>query len=355
MKTRFFTWSTTPTTDGDFYTPTTNTSVASDLYNFMFSPDHNLTYRCLEWLRIVMFFVAILGNSLSFLVFSTKQYRDNLHSMLYRILAVTDTLVVTINDGLDLLPMKMVGQSLLAYNLTSCKIIGVLFFWLRALSIWLLVPIALERFIAVWFPYRASRLNTKTRYGCMILVLSIIIFAFYAPTFRTMVHHIFMLNGQKISSCYHLGTHHEHLMWYSKIFNWVNLLVSSLLPFLCIITFNMAIIYGLLKSRTRLWKTLSKAANSEMYTRVVILLLISITTIILSLPYPIYFIVISCRCEWVTSPKIILLGFILPILDSISHSINIVLYCISGRQFRENLRQLFSCTDCCKKTPGRGN
>ena len=71
--------------------------------------------------------------------------------MLYRIVAVTDTIVGVINDGLELLHMNIIGQSLISYNLITCKIIGVLQFWFRALTI--LVVLRLIPWIQDLFSY----------------------------------------------------------------------------------------------------------------------------------------------------------------------------------------------------------
>ena len=159
------------------------------------------------------------------------------------------------------------GKSLISYNLTTCKTFGVLQFWLRALSIWLLVPIALEIFIAVWFPFRTIHLNTKGRYVWFILGLSIILFAVYAPLCENFIHFHKMTDGQIIGYCHLLGDGSEHFMWYRMIFDYMNLMVSSLLPFLYITVFilvlNTANICGLVKSRTHLPEYFHKA-HSEM-------------------------------------------------------------------------------------------
>ena len=134
--------------------------------------------------------------------------------MLYRIIAVTDMIVVIINDGLDLLPLEIIGQDLLAYNRTTCKTIGVLQFWFRALSMWFLIPIALERFIAVWFPFQTVHLNTKGRYRWLILGLGIITFAVYAPLCETIVQFYKMKCGKRKSHCHLFGDTSEHFMWW---------------------------------------------------------------------------------------------------------------------------------------------
>ena len=332
------TWPTTAATEGDYHTPTTNPCVSNNSH-IRFNPF--LGYTTIYWLRVALFFFVIMGNTLVCIVFSTKHYRGNLHAMLYRIIAVTDTIVIMINDSLDLLPWEITGQNLLAYNSTTCKIIGVLQFWFRALSLWFLVPIALERFIAVWFPFQTVNLNTKGRYSWLILGLGIITFVVYAPLCETIVHFYKMKCGKRRSYCHLFGDTSEHFMWYRVMFDFLNLMVSSIMPFLCIAVLNMAIICGLLKSRSRLPKSFDKA-HSEMRSRVMILLLISVSTIVLSLPHPVYFMFLT-RSSGLTSGQTRVLGFILPICDSISHSINIVLYCFSGRQFRQNLWQLLGC------------
>ena len=59
--------------------------------------------------------VSLVGvkrsNTLICLVFSMKHYRGKLHAMFYRIVAVTDTMVVKIS--FELLPMNIIGQSII--------------------------------------------------------------------------------------------------------------------------------------------------------------------------------------------------------------------------------------------------
>ena len=104
---------------------------------------------------------------------------------------------------------------------------------------------------------------------------------------------------------------------------------------------------GLLKSRTHLEIPSHMALSKIRSCRITLL---SLSTIVLSVPYMIYIAwTMSCGHVLATSLKWILFGFALPIVVSISHNAHIVRYCFRHRQFRYNLWQLLYCAGIIKQ------
>ena len=66
--------------------------------------EDNLAVRVSAWMELYitpsLVFFAVLGNLTAFAVFATPPYRQSLTAVLYRVLAVVDTMVVVIHDGL---------------------------------------------------------------------------------------------------------------------------------------------------------------------------------------------------------------------------------------------------------------
>ena len=315
-----------------------------------------LVFKTMLWmekyLASFMFFVGVIGNCLTFAVFSMKGYRGSLTSMLYRALAVADGLVVALYDGLNSFSVAVYGKNFFAHNNVTCKFISPLYFGFRAFSGWVLVLIALERVIGVLFPHRAKVLCTKRPFGLMILGICVVLLALYAPLFFSIEHITVYVDGVYYGGGCSLAPPGSSLEWYGVVFfNWMNLMAASILPFFFIITFNILIIYGILKARLVVKQAFSNSKQSgQRNNTVAILMSISVTFIILTLPYPVYFILDSIYRHDAASmayTKVMLLGSFAPICDSVNHSINIVLYCLCGQKFRNQLKALLCC--CCDK------
>ena len=337
------------------FTDGLNSTVPSDAFVNIQNTD-SLTHKTILWMEryiaTSMLFVGVIGNALTFAVFSMKGYRGSLTSMLYRALAVADGIVVVLYDGLHSLPVQIVEKSVFTRNTVSCKMITSLYFWFRAFSGWVLVLIALERVIGVLFPHRAKVLCRKRPFGWMILGTSIVLLAFYAPLVFSIEHVAIYIDDVYYGGGCSTAPPGSPLEWYGVVFfNWMNLMAASILPFFFIITFNILIIYGILKARLVVKQASSYQSGSQKNNTVAILMSISVTFIILTLPYPVYFVLENIYRKQDSGSenynKIMLLGAFAPICDSVNHSINIVLYCLCGNKFRTQLKALL-CYYCDK-------
>ena len=309
--------------------------------------------KILEWIFNYMtpgaVFFAMVGNLLIFIVFSMKFYRGSPTSLLYRTLATVQALNAFL-DGIHVIPIEIGKDSLFAYNRLTCKIFLFMSYWLRAFVAWVLVNIALERLIGVVFPHRARALNTRRRYGWQLFGISLLLFVIYTPILVVVEHtRVQRTAGGTGGGCF-MDEFHSKLGWYVNDVNiWMNMIMSSLLPFVIIITFNIAIIYGLVKSR-RLVAS-SSNANSQpapLNSQIAILLSISISFVIMSLPNALYnFLMYFCRDTLINSfelfEKMVILGRFGPFCDTMNNSITFILYCACGQKFRKCLKAICCC------------
>ena len=316
--------------------------------------DHGNTTTTVEseelWVRLLLnvlittlFIVSLLGNFLIFAVFSMKPYRQNLTAMLYRILAVVDGLVMVVEIGLYHVSVQVLGYTLSTYNVATCKAFVFITFWLRAVSIWLIVVITTERLICVWWPQKAKTLNTKGRFACYISVIVVITCVLYTPLTLTV--------DQTGDKCLIFGVDSNHgngLKWYCTAFNGINLLIAGILPFVLVVSFNSAIIYGTNK------KTLARNSPTKKSVRLssslTVLLFISSISVVFTLPKPIYYFLTDFihNLSSEAIQQIVIFWYSIPVFDSVNRSINIFLFCIFGGRFRQCLKKLFSCK---KKRP----
>ena len=299
------------------------------------------------YVTLPLLFMSIIGNSLIIIIFSKKHYRNNLTAMLYQTLATADGLVILIHDGLHTLPIEMFGMSVITYNLASCKVAIFLSKGSWTFSAWIIVVLTTERLINAYWPCQAKRVNTKRNYGCLVFSLLLTCCIIYVPLLKTVGRVDTISNGQEIGIC--LVSGQGSVQWYTTIFYWMNVLMSSFLPFLFVCVSNIVIIYELKKPSNATNPSLSPSNNhsDRLKNNLTTLLLISTTSVVFSLLYPLY----NLLCTYITDPatdafhQLLTFSYSLPIFDSINRSINIALFCVFGRNFRQHLKKLLLCTE----------
>ena len=295
-----------------------------------------------NYVTLPLFFVSVIGNGFIIIIFSRNHYRNNLPAMLYQILAAADGLVVLINDGLHTLPFVILGKSAYTHNPVTCKLAIFLSTWFRTFSVWIIVALTVERLINVYWPYQAKQVNTKRNYGCVVFGMLLLSCIIYAPLLITVGHEDVVLNGQNIGICRISGQ--GSIRWYIAIFHWINTLISSFIPFLFVCASNVVIIHDLM--------TTSGAANNKanrhddrLKSNIIVLLLISTTSVVFTLPDPLYLLLNTYIADPASDAfhRLITFSYTLPTFDSINRSINIALFCIFGRKFRQYLKYLLLC------------
>ena len=322
--------------------PADNTSYSTQWFEY----ESALSRILQNYVTLPLFFVSVIGNSLIIIIFSMKHYRSNLPAMLYQILAVADGLVVLINDGLHTLPFVIRGKSAYTHNLVTCKIATFLSAWFRTFSVWMIGVLTVERLMNVYWPYSAKRVNTKRNYGWLVLGLLFLSSIIYTPFLIMVGHEDILFNEQEIGICRISGQ--SSMRGYIIIFYWINASISSFMPFMFVCASNIAIIYDLRKSSNAIntGESTSNCTSDRLKSNLTILLLISTTSVVFTLPDPLYLLL----CTYITdlesdaNHRLIKFNYFLPTFDSINRSINVTLFCVFGRNFRRHLKKLLLCT-----------
>ena len=316
--------------------------------NLNLNENESLDITIATWMTMyiapVLLFIAVFGNLLAFVVFSMPPYRQSLTAVLLRILAVVDTMIVVIHDGLETLALRVSGVNILTYNTITCKIFAPLYLWFRACSAWVLVIIAMERFIGILFPHRAKVINTRRRFGCIIFAVATGLLTIHAPLFVSTVRVSLYIPGVRSGGACKLQGDPKSLNLYFQILTWAILFVTCVLPFVFIITLNITIVYTLIKRRMEVHN--SRENGSHANNAAAILISVSLTFIILTLPHALY-LILQQYFRKIGDLESVDDTFVLlkyaTICDSINHSINIVLYCLCGRKFRQCLWNMMCC------------
>ena len=290
----------------------------------------------------ILLVLGSVGNILSIAVMTRRSLRETTARLLLIILAFADLL--NLYSGLLRHWVRVAfGVDVRELSNASCKIhIYVVYFAVHFES-WLLVIITIERFVAVFFPHKSRIFFTQQRAVMAVSFIAVVLLLLNAHFFWT----TFMAYDE-------LGGYCDYKPFFDEAWVWIDLFLASLGPFAVMITLNCAIAYKLHQHRKyRREQCVSQRPSEARQSRLTIMLLsVSVTFFITTLPLCIHLILVNGIFLEVTDPQTIAsisLSFaICSILAYTNNSINFFLYCMGGQRFRRELVGMCSCR-CCHK------
>jgi hypothetical protein len=195
-------------------------------------------------------------------------------------------------------------------------------------SAWYVVTLGIERFIVVWFPFKARVLcsrKTGIIASCVVPVLVLILYTYQLA----------MWDVDETSSC---AFHQDHLHTMSNVHPWLTAVFYSYAPIVILFILSIAIAVKLCCVREGY--NISNAERN--LTRMVFL--VCILFLFLTVPLTVYYIVLFGAGGHVyQGPEMSLVETIILILALINHAINFFLYVVSSPKFRKELRKLCCC------------
>ena len=317
-------------------------------------------------------FIVIIGticNILIFLVMRSKKMRQQSTYFYMGVLAIADEMVL-LNGCLNVWIIIYFGESLLFTQL-GCKILGTIYYSASHFSVWIVVAMTIERFIAVAIPLQANHLCTvkRAKFVCFSLACIMLLIN---------IHFLFthsLINGECV--------HHIEFDLIMKIWPWIDAVIYSYIPLTLLIIFNILIVHNLIKSKKNInrlqndqhepiknysirlfvysifnnrsnnfsnqlkllsnqplnqrqqQQQVSSSANKRL---TLTLLVVSITFFITSVP--IVTLQTIERNYQQISNLVVLKGIFLA-LQYLNHSINFFLYAVTGKTFRKEFLALF--------------
>ena len=231
--------------------------------------------------------------------------------------------------------------------LTGCKIHVFLVYFIKHLSAWLLVAVALERFISVWFPLRAKTICTHRNAAFGITVIAVALVGINM--------HIFWTFGEKTVPIANSNRTHRDACTYRRQFDfffqeiWPGLEASvyTYIPFTIMLVFNTLIIFRLARARL-LRKRLSATSHGSqdsirMTTMTSMLLAATFTFLILTTPVSLYLNGQNSywKYEKKRNPNFKIFWVITQQLMYLNNAINFLLYFTSSTRFRQELKRSF--------------
>jgi len=239
----------------------------------------------------------------------------------------------------------MTGFELMHVSNTACSLVTFLLSVVLNLAAWLIVLTTVDRFVAVWLPLHAAAFCRRRRACLAILVLVFIVIAASLHLFWTTG--LYQSSGRTLPYC---GPSPDaHFM--HRQFEYIKLTSYSLAPFAIILSLNVAIVARLrcgkaasmlLRGNTGHAAAVPQAAMASKVTYM--LLAVSATWLILSAPFTLQALLSSVLMD-VKNPASVaryrLLRTVCFQLMYTNHAVNFFLYCIAGRKFRHELRDMY--------------
>jgi len=122
--------------------------------------------------------IGICGNTMTIIVMRNAQFRSTTFSLILKVLALSDMLLIVLLPFNKVFVRRLLGADIRAISSTACKIYFFFFRSSKMTSSWFVVFLALERFLAVWFPLKVKEISSKRNTLLAIAIVYIFIFSF---------------------------------------------------------------------------------------------------------------------------------------------------------------------------------
>ncbi len=296
--------------------------------------------------QMSIWIMGTIGNSLSGVFFSQKEFHSSATGFLFRSLAILDFIVV--QEHIESI-FIIIDIDVLTFNTIICKIFRYIFVCGRITAVWTLVAIGVERLICVVWPHQAKIICTLKRTKIFIICLVISVWIYEIPQLLTieMVHYVEEFWEAKYCNVNYNTIAGQYML---KLEPWFAFCLYSVLPACVLLVVNIVIIIFVQKAHqkrksyqsrsTSAGQSSGSSSDAQVNNMTIMLLCVSLSFLILTAPWCIYIIMNS-----VTGNYIQLFADVSFLLLAMNHSINFFLYCLSGRRFREKFVNMFRCSN----------
>ena len=282
---------------------------------------------------------GILANFLVLLVIILTSLRTSVFMNLIMYLAIVDTMflfsVIHFLRGIF-------GELLIKPSLLYCRLTIFCIYVTGIVSSWVTVLISLERYIAIFYPFKVHIYCTKKRMLVAFIIISFLACTSQIPLFFTCS--LVFIDQQP--RC--LGFVSDTLI--DMISTFFHFMISSILPLIIITVLNVILIRQIqvqsaFRARSQGQQSVSTSSTKHLS---LFAMMVSLCVVfgVTSLPGTIL-IIVNHLCKVTTGSRCIVIGgwlyHILFILTDINHCVNFFLYCLTGSVFRQALFQLFKC------------
>lgn len=328
---------------------------------FSSSPTSSSSPSCKQvtWLDILtyttaplLFVMSVTGNTLILRVMMSRASRQMTVSHVLGAMSIADLILGFASPFTKSSLTKLFGYDVKGLSVFGCG----LFYWFyrtaKFFSAWLLALVAIERFVAVYFPTHMKRVFSKRNAYVAMTTILIALSVFDA---------FWGVNADRVVSgvCLNNSTY--------KIFGFVmsSFFLYSTFPSAVMVTMNACVIYRLIvldrKKRRQVGGVAASAAEvqatsySKSQKITTVLLTLNAAFIILTNPSSIVYLYSYLQGQniyQISDQRFIIFREISLIMEQMNYSFNVFFYFTFNKSFRDALRKMLPCFGCkCKKVP----
>ena len=293
--------------------------------------------------------IGLIGNTLSFAVLHKHTF-GHVGTYILQALALTDNmfLAIYVCTEANSIISNHYNLSLQYYEVFQTYVwpLGhITHMW----TIWMIVIVAGNRYIAVCRPMDAPRLCTKYNVQLEILTMAGAMCVYNIPRFfeyRYVLHNVTIVDNNNTTSVNetleNMGIASIYL--YNILYkNVCNVLFVFILPLIIIIYFNVHLMRGL-KIAQRDRSTMTSQSSNDVNNITLVTIVIIIAFVVCQTPATINRILyyIFGQMQMLTCTPYKLYFFMSNIFIPINSTVNFFIYCLLRRQFQRQLRMLFA-------------
>lgn len=306
----------------------------------------------------IIIILGTFGNIMSFIILSRKQMRKHSTYTYLAVLSITDLFVLCVGL-LKIWVEEFTGYSIQAQHDWSCRTFVVLLYTASDYSVWLIIAVTVERWIAVCRPLKAPSLCNQRKAVKTIVAILIILMAINLHFLWTLGVKSYPYGDETFDKC-DPGKGFELLV--KEVWPWIDACIYSFLPLGIILTLNSLIIRQVVKSKrsrcdlsgnhalrsrkaTKLNPDRNRNPQDSSFKLTVMLLSISFAFLITTLPRNSMLIAnafLGNPKDYGEVARRTMLQALTELLMYLNHSMNFYLYCATGEKFRHQLVCLFS-------------
>ena len=299
--------------------------------------NHSLQFPLPAWTiaTLTICSVGVMANSFVISVITSSSLRTSVFMNLVMILAIFDIIYLLAVMNVEKI---LFGQLFIGSSVVECSITHFLLYVCGVVSSWTTVLISLERFIAIYFPFKVHIYCTKKRSCAIVIVILIISCSCLVPLLY--ISKVTLTDQGPL--CGIIWNGHLQMIFLSTLF-----IFYSIVPAFFIVLFNILIMRKLQIQRAFRMKSQmqhTRHKTSDNTSQVVIMVFICSVFVATSFPSTIVmfaFFLTSVHGKFFPT----WLFCFAQLFDNINHSVNFFLYCLTGSLFRHAFFQKVRCKD----------
>ena len=329
-------------------------STSSMMESLAIDPHQFMAYRAAvflwSWGILFIAVLGVVGNIMAVMVLSMRAKNSSAHLYLLS-LAVADFWVIIVNTLVVQLPRGFAAINTLLFHSAICKSWFYLAFLFESMSSYILAAVTIERALVVFYPLKAT-------VWCTVKLTRRIIIAITVFSAVSNVHYIWSytvlllptdLDGVFRRVCTVSPTPKFLHYYMIHLRPWVDLAIRPIIPFTCLLACNICIIGKLFhEKRKRRNMTEQTSDQSSMTSLTLMLLAVNFVYLVCYTPLHVMYVVYKyfpLKYPTTRSEAVIYLWwYIGGDAKLLNHSVNFLLYCLCGKQFRDDFKQLLKRT-----------